>query len=247
MLHFSQIVFGPIHSRRLGSSLGVNLLPVSGKLCNFDCVYCECGWNKDGISDRVMPKASDVAAALEDKLLSNTEPIDSITFSGNGEPTLNPEFPKIIDAVLALRDKYCPTAKVSVLSNASTLSNPAIREALRRIDNPILKIDAPFSQGVEIVNRPTFKYDIDKIIANLEAFNGDFVLQTMFLHFPQFDTKEYVGQWMDLVRRLKPRQTMVYTLDRETPEKDLEKYSSEQMRQMVQPLLDEGYNVTISG
>ena len=103
MLHFDDIVFGPIFSRRLGSSLGVNILPSKGKLCNFDCIYCECGWNKDGISDKVFPRLAQVEAALEEKMskaAAEEVPIDSITFSGNGEPTMNPDFPQIIDAVL---------------------------------------------------------------------------------------------------------------------------------------------------
>ena len=141
-----ETVFGPIHSRRLGSSLGINLLPRRGKFCTFDCIYCECGWNKDGLEDQVLPTAAEVRSALEDKLaacLLDGIRIDSITFSGDGEPTLNPEFPRIIDDTLKLRDAYFPSAKVSVLSNATRVHVPAIAAALKRVDNPILKIDAP--------------------------------------------------------------------------------------------------------
>ena len=147
MLHFDDIVFGPIHSRRLGSSLGINLLPHDGKLCNFDCIYCECGWNRDGrVRNPVLPAAEDVMAALEARLSQCRDDgthIDSITFSGNGEPTLNPDFPRIIDCVIELRDKFYPEAKVSVLSNATMLGREEVLEALKKTDNPILKIDAP--------------------------------------------------------------------------------------------------------
>lgn len=252
MLRFHNIVFGPIHSRRLGSSLGVNLLPENGKLCNFDCVYCECGWNKDGRGDTSMPSAEEVSQAMEEKLKECARQgtvIDSITFSGHGEPTLNPHFPEIIAQTLKLRDRYYPQAKVSVLTNATTVNRPEIFEALSKTDNPIMKLDASTASGVALVNRPAGHYDIEKIIEGLEAFKGNFVLQTMFLKFPLFDTasgKNLPG-WMDIVRRLKPREIMVYTLDRETPEKDLEKYSVEEMTAMVQPLIDEGFFVQVRG
>ena len=129
-----ETVFGPIHSRRLGSSLGINLLPQKGKICNFDCIYCECGWNRDGLQDKTLPSAADVRNALEDKLRSLRAEgvgIDSITFSGDGEPTLNPEFPQIIDDTLALRGRYYPEAAVSVLSNATIAHIPEVFKALR--------------------------------------------------------------------------------------------------------------------
>ena len=157
MLHFDDIVFGPIFSRRLGSSLGVNLLPSKGKLCNFDCVYCECGWNKDGMGDRKFPEFADVQAALEEKMAKVAEDgtgVDSITFSGNGEPTMHPDFPKVIDLTLRLRDRYFPNAKVSVLSNATLIGRPAVAEALMRVDNPILKIDASSDELIRKINKP---------------------------------------------------------------------------------------------
>ena len=252
MLRFHDIVFGPIHSRRLGSSLGINLLPEHGKLCNFDCIYCECGWNRDGRGDTVMPSAEEVSHALEAKLKECAEqgtPIDSITFSGHGEPTLNPHFPEIIAQTVSLRDRYCPRAKVSVLTNATTVNRPEIFEALTKVDNPIMKLDASTYDGVVLVNRPSGSYDIEAIVSGLSRFGGDFVLQTMFLKSPEFDTASEgnLPGWMDIVRRLRPREIMVYTLDRETPEKDLEKYTVEEMTALVQPLIDEGFFVQIRG
>lgn len=247
-----ETVFGPIFSRRLGSSLGINLLPREGKLCNFDCIYCECGWNKDGTGDRHIPSAAEVRGALERKLQECRQagtPIDSITFSGDGEPTLNPDFARIIDDTVQLRDAFYPSAKVSVLSNATMLGRPAVVEALRKVDNPILKLDAPTAELASRINQPYAGYDPLKVVRDLEQFEGDFVLQTMFLRSPSFDSSssEVLIPWMDIVRRLHPREIMVYTIDRPTPAKGLQKFTEAQMRALVQPLLDEGFNIQIKG
>ncbi len=246
------LVFGPIHSRRLGASLGINLLPVNGKLCNFDCIYCECGWNKDGRGDRRLPTAEELHAALESKLIEcrdHDTRIDSITFSGDGEPTLNPGFPKIIDITLALRDRYFPSAVVSVLSNATRICREDVFEALRKVDNPILKLDAPTDEAAGRINQPQGDYHVEDIVKDLMRFNGDFVLQTMFLKASSFDSSspEILDGWMGIVRRLRPREVMVYTLDREAPAENLEKFSSEEMMELVKPLIDEGFNVQIRG
>lgn len=253
MLHFDEIVFGPIFSRRLGSSLGVNVLPSVGKLCNFDCVYCECGWNRDGAAPlRRFPRADEVEAALEHKMSKASQEgvkVDSITFSGNGEPTLNPDFPQIVDAALRLRDKYFPEAKVSVLSNATMLGKPEVARALMRVDNPILKIDASSDELAQKINMPSGHYSLADVVENMKRFEGDFILQTMFLKSPDFDTAapEALEAWRNLVRELKPREVMVYTIDRETPDKRLEKYTVAEMTAFVQPLIDEGYRIQIRG
>ena len=253
MLHFDDIVFGPIYSRRLGSSLGVNILPSKGKLCNFDCVYCECGWNRDGaVPERRFPRLEEVEAALKDKMskaAAEGVPVDSITFSGNGEPTMNPDFASIIDVTLRLRDLYFPKAKVSVLSNATLLGRQDVAQALMRVDNPILKIDASSQELVEKINKPVGTYRLTDVIENMKGFAGNFILQTMFLKSADFNTTvpEALDAWMDIVRELKPRQVMVYTIDRETPDKTLGKYTVEEMTAMVQPLIDEGFDVQVRG
>lgn len=252
MLHFDDIVFGPITSRRLGSSLGINLLPSKGKLCNFDCIYCECGWNKDGIADRTFPAYTDIAQALEDKLVAAAESgihIDSITFSGNGEPTLHPDFPEVIRMTLRLRYIYIPEAKVSVLSNSTMIARPAVAEALMLVDNPILKLDASSDALARLINKPAGHYSISEVVAGLKKFDGRFVLQTMFLKSPEFDmaAPEYLEKWLDIVREVRPREIMVYTIDRETPDKRLEKYTVEEMTAFVSPLVEEGFNVQIRG
>ena len=245
-------VFGPISSRRLGNSLGINLLPRNGKLCNFDCIYCECGWNKDGTGDRVLPTASDVRTALESKLrgcLQEGTPIDSITFSGDGEPTLNPDFPQIINDTIALRNEFYPKAKVSVLSNATTLSRKPVFEALCKVDNPILKLDAPTPELAARINKPVGDYKIENVIGGMLRFDGNFVMQTMFLRGPGFDTSspEVLMPWMEIVRRVHPREIMVYTIDRPTPALGLHKFTEAEMRKLVQPLTEEGYNIQIKG
>lgn len=252
MLHFDDIVFGPIHSRRLGSSLGVNILPSKGKLCNFDCIYCECGWNKDGAQDRTLPSLDDIRAALTEKVSSLAAegiPVDSITFSGNGEPTVHPDFPAVVDIVLELRDRYYPAALVSVLSNATMIGRENVREALKKIDNPILKIDASNDALIAAINKPVGTYRLDDIITWLKDFNGDFVLQTMFLRSPDFDLSEpeQIKAWMDIVREVSPREIMVYTIDRETPDKSLGKYSVEEMEALTAPLVKEGFKVQVRG
>ena len=241
-------VFGPIFSRRLGSSLGINLLPQGGKVCNFDCIYCECGWNADGRGDRVLPTAEDVRKALTEKLVACHEagtPIDSITFSGDGEPTLNPDFPEIVDLTLELRDRYYPEAKVSVLSNATKTWRKGVFEALRKVDNPILKLDAANDAQAALVNQPEGNYSVEEIVRNLALFGGNFVLQTMFLKADGWETAQWVESWLEIVRRLRPREVMVYTLDRETPMKGLRKYTAAEMQELVQPLIDEGYHIQI--
>lgn len=252
MLHFDDIVFGPISSRRLGTSLGINILPSKGKMCNFDCIYCECGWNKDGLGDKRFPTYAEVEAAMTERIRSLSDEgikVDSITFSGNGEPTMNPSFAEIIDLTLSLREKYYPEAKVSVLSNATLIGRDAVFDALKKIDNPIMKIDAFSDVLVQKMNKPVGVYHIDEVVKNLERFDGDFILQTMFLKSNDFNatTPEALDGWMNIVRRLRPREIMVYTIDRQTPDKSLEKYTIEEMTDFVQPLLDEGFKIQIRG
>ena len=247
-----ETVFGPIHSRRLGNSLGMNLLPVNGKLCNFDCIYCECGWNRDGRNDTRLPDAAEVRACLEKKLQECRDagtPIDSITFSGDGEPTINPDFPRIIDDTLELRGRYYPDAVVSVLSNATRAHVPSVMEALRKVDNPIMKIDAPTNELIARIDRPAPGYDIARVVEALRKFEGDFILQTMFLRSRDFDSSspEVLGGWMDIVRSLRPREVMVYTIDRPTPQEGLLKFSVEEMHALVKPLEDEGFKIQIRG
>ncbi len=256
-LQFDSIVFGPIRSRRLGSSLGVNLLPAHGKVCSFDCVYCECGWNADGRGDTRIPPLDEVLAALEDgisKCAAAGIPVDTITFSGNGEPTLHPDFAEIVDRTISLRDLYFPRAKVSVLSNATQLHRPDVVGALMKVDNQILKIDSAVDEYAFLIDRPQNpRYSVERIAEQLAVFQGDFILQTMFLKGivdgkPVDCTDPLMtSAWQTLVLRLRPRGVMMYTLDRRTPLDTLEKVTVEEMEEIAAPLRAQGIEIQIKG
>jgi wyosine [tRNA(Phe)-imidazoG37] synthetase (radical SAM superfamily) len=231
-------IFGPIHSRRLGLSLGINLLPADGKVCSFDCVYCECGFNDDHRPKLPMPTREAVAEALEKKLQAMTaegQLPDVLTFAGNGEPTCHPHFPEIIGDTIRLRDQYCPEAKVSVLSNSTMIHRQTVHDALMLVDNNILKLDTVSSDYIDKVDRPCGSYNVGQIVERLKAFGGHVIIQTMFMRGEcggeSVDNtgEEYVGPWLDAIREIAPQQVMVYTIDRETPAHNLRKASHEQL------------------
>ncbi len=253
---FSEIVYGLIHSRRLGASLGMNLMPTNGKLCTFDCIYCECGFNQP-FAHPVLPTRAEVREALECKLQQlQTEQVtpDVITFSGNGEPTLHPEFEGIIEDTCRLRDLLCPSAKVSVLTNSTQLGREDVMRALRHCDNRILKLDSAITTTMRAIDQPVNKQlTVETIIGYLQQFDGDFTLQTCFLRGTLPDgsavdntTPDELDAWYKSVRELRPKQIMIYVIDRTTPVKTLEKISREQMEQIAAPLQAEGMDVIIS-
>lgn len=252
---FSEIVYGPIHSRRLGVSLGMEVMPLQHKLCTFDCVYCECGFNRP-VSHPVLPTREEIRAALERKLQaleSEGDRPDVITFSGNGEPTLHPDFLGIIRDTVVLRDKYCPGAKVSVLSNSTQLGREDVVEALRLCDNRILKLDAATDEMMRRIDRPVNPLlTVEQIEQYLLPFDGDFILQTCFLRGEYLGktidntTAEEVKAWYEAVERLHPREVMMYVIDRATPVPTLEKIPREEMEVIAAPLMEKGYKVIIS-
>ena len=253
---FNQIVFGPIKSRRLGNSLGINLMPLNGKFCSFDCIYCECGWNKDGKNDQKLPTKEEVFSEMErrfNELKNEGINIDTITFSGNGEPTTHPEFPAIIDKTIELRDKFFPNAAVSVLTNASRIGNDKVRAALMKVTNPILKIDSGLEEYIRIIDNPQGNYSLADTIDNIRKFNGDFILQTMFLKgtvdgkYIDTTNPEVVSHWVKIALDLKPREIMMYTIDRETPAQELAKVTVAEMEEIAKPLVEAGLKVQIRG
>ena len=248
-------IFGPVHSRRLGVSLGINLMPGDGKVCTFDCVYCECGFNADHRPRLRRPTREEVRAALEARLQdmqANGPAPDVLTFAGNGEPTAHPHFAEIIDDTLALRDRYFPSAKVSVLSNSTMLHRPEVVDALRRIDNNILKLDTVDADYIRRVDRPTGAYDVQQVIARLKAFHGHLIIQTMFMKgthdgFSVDNTGDrYVLPWLDVVKEIAPRQVMIYTIDRETPDLHLEKATREELDCIAVLVRAAGLDVSVS-
>lgn len=228
-------IFGPVHSRRLGISLGINLMPADGKVCTFDCIYCECGFNKDFRPTLPRPTREEVASALEAQLITMVGEgrlPDVLTFAGNGEPTAHPDFAAIIDDTIRLRDHYCPDAKVSVLSNATMLHRKEVFEALLKVDNNIQKLDTVDPQYINKVDRPTSKnYDVRKVIHHLKAFQGHVIIQTMFMKGEGVDNTgdEYVTPWMEALKDIRPQQVMVYTIDRNTPDHHLQKATREEL------------------
>ena len=244
-------VFGPVHSRRLGISLGINLLPADGKVCTFDCIYCECGFNNDHRPSLPLPTRQQVAERLEAKLqemASEGQLPDVLTFAGNGEPTCHPHFAEIIDDTIRLRDKYCPLAKVSVLSNSTMIHRPSVHDALMRVDNNILKLDTVDPIYINKVDRPTGTYDVNAIIERMKAFNGHIIIQTMFMRGESVDNtgEEYVGPWLEAVKEIRPQQVMIYTIDRETPTQGLLKATHEQLDQIRDRVIAAGIPCTAS-
>lgn len=253
---FDSIIYGPIHSRRLGLSLGVNLMPTNHKLCSFDCVYCEIGWNTP-VSHPILPSREDVAKALEKALQGLEQQPDVITFSGNGEPTLHPDFEGIIADTCALRDRFCPKAKVSVLSNSTQVVREDVFRALKQCDNRIMKLDSGMDRTMRLIDRPVNdQLTVEAIIERLQRFEGDFTLQTCFLRGIVPDgnsqatidntTEEELAAWYQTIDRMRPKQIMIYVIDRKTPCETLEKISRAKMEEIAAPLRQKGYEVIVS-
>ena len=249
-------IFGPIHSRRLGVSLGINLLPADGKVCTFDCIYCECGFNAQRRPTLPMPTRDEVSQALEARLqlMQKEGPTpDVLTFAGNGEPTAHPHFPEIIKDTLALRDKYFPQAKVSVLCNSTRVTIPAIREALMQVDNAIMKLDTIDADYIRTLDRPTGHYDVSEVIESLKLMQGRLIIQTMFLKGRSTQgvdvnntTDHYVLPWIEAVKDIAPRKVMIYTIDRETPDENLLKATPVELNRIVNLLHKEGIDASAS-
>lgn len=253
---FSDIIFGPVRSRRLGSSLGINLLPVDAKVCNFDCIYCECGWS-DFANPRLsgLPSATQVIEALRIRLtsmLANQSLPDTITYAGNGEPTLHPEFARIVDATIQLRNQLCPAVKVAVLSNATRIANPDIRQALTKTDLNILKIDSAIAATRRILNGTESVADNDTLLGNMKEMRANLYIQTMFLKGEfkgiPFDntTETEVSAWLSLVDAIAPKGVMIYTIERATPADHMLKTEPSVLQSIADRVSQAGREVLIS-
>lgn len=254
---FDQIVFGPVHSRRLGVSLGINLLPVDGKLCSFDCIYCECGLNAERRTQSKLPVRSEVKEALERKLTAmKAEGLcpDVITFAGNGEPTMHPEFGGIIDDTIEVRDRLCPKSRIAVLSNSTMLHKPTVFDALNKIEDNILKLDSVLDsriQQLNVPNSPSFTFE--KLQEQLKRFKGNLIIQTMFIRGEykgesvDNTTEEEISGWLEALRQIQPKQVMIYTIERETPVHSLRKVSRETLEEIADRARIIGFDVSVSG
>ena len=250
---YPTIIYGPVHSRRLGVSLGVNLLPLQAKVCTFDCIYCECGWNGDNSGSRRFNGREEVSAALQsvlEAMAAEGQKLDVITFAGNGEPTMHPDFEQIIDDTIALRDRYTPTAKISVLSNATQLHRADFVRALERVDNNILKIDSLDESMAQLVNKPCCNYSVAKVVEQLQQFKGKLIVQTMFLR-GEYDgkvvdntTEEQIALWLEALKLIAPQSVMVYSIARDTPCKSLVKVEKEELEQIAERVRNLGIECT---
>ncbi|HNT41545.1 MAG TPA: radical SAM protein [Tenuifilaceae bacterium] len=251
---FDSIVFGPVRSRRLGASLGMNLLPPDRKVCSFNCVYCECGWT-DSIDSDMLPSRGQVQAALEYKLkkmISGGEGLDVITFAGNGEPTLHPDFSGIIDDTIELRNTYFPNADIAVLSNATMLHRPDVVAALKRVDKNILKLDSAFEATINALNQPLIRFDLKNLVDRLMAFEGKLIIQSLFVRgsingIPVDNTTPAeISAWLKLVDQIRPSEVMIYTIARDTPANDLKKLSEEELNGIAQKVEMLGISTQVS-
>jgi len=255
---FDQTVFGPVVSRRLGISLGINLLPNDSKLCSFDCIYCECGWNPEkGTVKAILPSRNQVKKMLREKLEAmkkDGELPDVITFAGNGEPTMHPDFALIIDDTLLIRNELCPGARIAVLSNSTMLHKPKVVEALKKIDDNILKLDSAIPETIRLLDQPVGRFDLPGVVSNIKKFDGQLIIQTMFIRgtfkgeMIDNTTEQEQVAWIELLQQIRPRLVMIYTIARDTPANDLRKVSSEELEMIAERVIKEtGLEVQVSG
>ena len=255
---FENTIIGPIRSRRLGNSLGINLLPLKRKFCTYDCIYCECGWNKDTIENKVeLPTYDDVKQQLEkriNELKAEGVVVDSFTFAGNGEPTLHPDFVRVVDLVVEMRDKHYPNAVITLLTNATQLCKPEIYDALQKLDNPVLKLDAGMEAMRNSINKPTSeRYSFEELVENLIRFGSKGIIQTLLLRGTNEGkvisnvSEEDFTEYLNLLKKIRPKYVMLYAIDRATPEKDLEKLTIEELEFYAEKIRNEDIDVKVYG
>lgn len=253
-MYLHKAVYGPVYSRRLGVSLGVNLLPAYNKLCNFNCIYCECGWT-DYTQKLKYPDKEIILSQLEQKLQNlkaENKPLDSITFAGNGEPTMHPYFPEIINATIIHRNTYFPETDISVLSNSSLIHKAKVFDALNKVDNNILKLDSGIESTLIKINLPNYRFNLNELIRNMIAFKGNLILQTIFLkgevngQFIDNTTQNELDAYLSLLKKVKPEKIMIYSLDRATPAQNLQKIPQDKMDEIGTLIQSEGFEVIVA-
>lgn len=254
---FDKIIFGPVKSRRLGVSLGINLLPTNVKVCSFDCIYCECGWTPKKYEKKViLPTRAEVHEKLEmmlTKMRAENQFPDVITFAGNGEPTLHPEFAGIIDDTIELRDKITPKTRIAVLSNATMLHKKPVVNALLKIKDNIQKLDSAFEETVKLMDCPNGNFNLNKVVEQLVAFNGKVIIQTMFVRGSfkgktiDNTTEKEISAWLDLIKKINPLQVMIYTIARDTPIETLEKVPIKDLNSIADRIKKLGIDIQVSG
>lgn len=252
---FDDIIFGPVKSRRFGVSLGINLLPVDYKYCTFNCIYCECGWtNKNDFKKTKLPTAEQILSRFRGKINEMAVKMiipDHITFAGNGEPTIHPEFAKIIDATIALRNEHFPKAEITVLSNATQIHKKNVFEALDQVDNNVLKLDTVIKETFDLLNNAVGRYSLEKIIREIKKFEGRQIIQTLFMRgiykgkVVDNTTEEEVAAWVEVLKEINPRYVMIYPIDRDTPLQGLEKISKKKLDQIASAVKAAGIDARV--
>lgn len=253
---FDKIIFGPVQSRRLGVSLGVNLLPVNAKVCSFDCIYCECGFTPKKHKEKaVLPTRQEVKQKLEEKLhkmAADGQKPDVITFAGNGEPTLHPDFAGIIDDTIELRNQLAPKARIAVLSNATMLHKPDVFNALLKVEDNIQKLDSAFEETVEVLDCPRGNFNLQKVVEQLQRFNGKVIIQTLFVkgdykgQTVDNTTEKEISAWLVLLQKIQPQQVMIYTIARDTPIDTLEKIPVKKLDDIAAKVEKAGFKAQVS-
>lgn len=253
---FDSIIFGPVPSRRLGNSLGINLLPTDCKVCNFNCIYCECGWTKKTLNEDItFPERQQIKRKLRRRLknaASSGEIIDVITFAGNGEPTLHPEFPQIIEDTIEIKNEVYQQANIAVLSNASMNYNSPIIGALKKVDLNILKLDSGFEETIRKLNQPLGSFRLDELVNNLKSFDTNLIIQTLFVRLKNENmvidnsTSEEIEQWFRLIKEIQPKQVMIYSIARSTPMKGLEKVPVTRLHEIALRVKKSGIDVIVT-
>lgn len=254
---FDEIIFGPVKSRRLGVSLGVNLLPTDSKVCSFDCIYCECGWNPEKREKKAeLSSREEVTEKLRERLSAMQkagELPDVITFAGNGEPTLHPQFPEIIDDTISLRNQYAPNCRIAVLTNSTMIHREPVFQALLKIEDNILKLDSAFPETVQLMDCPVGHFDLEKVIDQLKQFGKRGIIQTLFLRgtfkgqVVDNTTEKELEAWLEALQKIQPKQVMIYTIDRDTPAQGLEKIPKDELNQIANRVRETGFDVQVSG
>jgi wyosine [tRNA(Phe)-imidazoG37] synthetase (radical SAM superfamily) len=235
---FDTVIFGPVWSRRLGESLGINLLPSGRKVCNFSCIYCECGLTPYEENDTNFPaveKIKDLLDAKLQKMKENGDYLDSITFAGNGEPTLHPEFPEIMDETIKSRNRYFPGVKIAVLSNATLIGEKSVFNTLLRADLNILKLDSAIEETLTSINCPRGRFHLSETLDSFRQFGGKLIIQTLFLKgtcqgkIIDNTTEKEITAWLAVIEKLRPESVMIYSLARDTAVSDLQKVSPDEL------------------
>ncbi len=251
---FDKIIFGPVNSRRLGISLGINLLPTDCKVCNFNCIYCECGWTLKP-KKKDMPTRKEIYKALQNRLQTakeTNEKLDVITFAGNGEPTLHNDFSEILDDTIELKNKLYPELKIAILSNATLITNKKILRALQKIDYNILKLDSAFEETARLINQPIGHFNLEELIEILSNNNTNLTIQTLFLKGKvgekSFDnsSEQEVSVWLKMLKRINPKQVMIYSIARDTPSETIERIPQKKLLEIALHVEKLGIKASVS-